>query len=72
MGLKGYRLWATGQLDSNLQSPTAAVSHLARADASFASTSAPYSAATAGCSGTSVEFEKANFETRFSLDRFEG
>jgi hypothetical protein len=24
MGLKGYRLWAMGQLDSNLQSPTAA------------------------------------------------
>jgi hypothetical protein len=23
MGLKGYRLWATGQLDSNLQSPAA-------------------------------------------------
>jgi hypothetical protein len=23
MGLKGYRLWAMGQLDSNVQSPTA-------------------------------------------------
>jgi hypothetical protein len=23
MGLKGYRLWVMGQLDSNLQSPTA-------------------------------------------------
>jgi hypothetical protein len=23
MGLKGYRLWAVGQLDSNVQSPTA-------------------------------------------------
>jgi hypothetical protein len=22
MGLKGYRLWAVGQLDSNVQSPT--------------------------------------------------
>jgi hypothetical protein len=22
MGLKGYRLWAMGQLDSNVQSPT--------------------------------------------------
>jgi hypothetical protein len=22
MGLKGYRLWVTGQLDSNVQSPT--------------------------------------------------
>jgi hypothetical protein len=28
MGLKGYRLWAMGQLDSNLQSPTEA--HLQR------------------------------------------
>jgi hypothetical protein len=25
MGLKGYRLWAMGQLDSNVQSPTAAL-----------------------------------------------
>jgi hypothetical protein len=25
MGLKGYRLWVMGQLDSNLQSPTAAL-----------------------------------------------
>jgi hypothetical protein len=25
MGLKGYRLWVMGQLDSNVQSPTAAV-----------------------------------------------
>jgi hypothetical protein len=24
MGLKGYRLWVMGQLDSNVQSPTAA------------------------------------------------
>jgi hypothetical protein len=24
MGLKGYRLWAMGQLDSNVQSPTPA------------------------------------------------
>jgi hypothetical protein len=24
MGLKGYRLWAMGQLDSNVQSPTEA------------------------------------------------
>jgi hypothetical protein len=24
MGLKGYRLWAMGQLHSNVQSPTAA------------------------------------------------
>ena len=24
MGLKGYRLWVMGQLDSNMQSPTAA------------------------------------------------
>jgi hypothetical protein len=23
MGLKGYRLWAMGQFDSNMQSPTA-------------------------------------------------
>jgi hypothetical protein len=23
MGLKGYRLWVMGQLDSNVQSPTA-------------------------------------------------
>jgi hypothetical protein len=23
MGLKGYKLWAMGQLDSNVQSPTA-------------------------------------------------
>jgi hypothetical protein len=25
MGLKGYRLWVMGQLDSNVQSPTAQV-----------------------------------------------
>ena len=25
MGLKGYRLWVMGQLDSNVQSPTAAL-----------------------------------------------
>jgi hypothetical protein len=26
MGLKGYRLWVMGQLDSNVQSPTPGVS----------------------------------------------
>jgi hypothetical protein len=26
MGLKGYRLWVMGQLDSNVQSPTALTS----------------------------------------------
>jgi hypothetical protein len=26
MGLKGYRLWVMGQLDSNMQSPTACAS----------------------------------------------
>jgi hypothetical protein len=25
MGLKGYRLWVMGQLDSNVQSPTSSV-----------------------------------------------
>jgi hypothetical protein len=29
MGLKGYRLWAMGQLDSNVQSPTAVGSGVA-------------------------------------------
>jgi hypothetical protein len=28
MGLKGYRLWAVGQLDSNVQSPTAVSSQI--------------------------------------------
>jgi hypothetical protein len=28
MGLKGYRLWVMGQLDSNVQSPTAATRNL--------------------------------------------
>jgi hypothetical protein len=28
MGLKGYRLWAMGKLDSNVQSPTTAASNL--------------------------------------------
>jgi hypothetical protein len=29
MGLKGYRLWVMGQLDSNLQSPTTSASSAA-------------------------------------------
>jgi hypothetical protein len=27
MGLQGYRLWVIGQLDSNVQSPTACLEH---------------------------------------------
>jgi hypothetical protein len=50
MGLKGYRLWVMGQLDSNVQSPTARGGHVARAlpnwRLSFV-TSAP------ACNGTS-------------------
>jgi hypothetical protein len=34
MGLKGYRLWALGQLDSNVQSPTTAFTAASRTDAS--------------------------------------
>jgi hypothetical protein len=30
MGLKGYRLWVMGQLDSNVQSPTAMSSAVTR------------------------------------------
>jgi hypothetical protein len=29
MGLKGYRLWVMGQLDSNVQRPTADPVHVA-------------------------------------------
>jgi hypothetical protein len=36
MGLKGYRLWVMGQLDSNVQSPTAAASRLSRVSNSAA------------------------------------
>jgi hypothetical protein len=37
MGLKGYRLWAMGQLDSNVQSPAAA-SAMSAAELAGAST----------------------------------
>jgi hypothetical protein len=33
MGLKGYRLWIMGQLDSNVQSPTVTASSAAAAAA---------------------------------------
>jgi hypothetical protein len=36
MGLKGYRLWVMGQLDSNLQRPTSATAFSAFTRALFA------------------------------------
>jgi hypothetical protein len=61
MGLKGYRLWVMGQLDSNVQRPTSWHSSMHG------------SLNVAMCSGTGCICEKRKgFETSFSLHRLEG
>jgi hypothetical protein len=62
MGLKGYRLWVMGQLDSNVQSPT-----LRLREGNALHTVHPAVAA-------HLTHSKANFETRISnfTHRFQG
>jgi hypothetical protein len=60
MGLKGYRLLAMGQLDSNVQSPTSRRSRRARSFSSHAV-------------AVQVDpFEKQTLTPFFSLDRCKG
>jgi hypothetical protein len=61
MGLKGYRLWVMGQLDSTCRAPPR------RSSRALARPAAPRRSA-----AVQVAFVKANFETRFSLYRLEG
>jgi hypothetical protein len=58
MGLKGYRLWAMGQLDSNVQSPTSSA---------FFCAAAALSARCAFCQGVAVHvaFERQTLKPDF-------
>jgi hypothetical protein len=57
MGLKGYRLWVMGQLDSNVQSPTEVA---ALACSSRSSTAAATSSASIGASGSASVSKKSS------------
>jgi hypothetical protein len=56
MGLKGYRLWVMGQLDSNVQSPTSA-------PATFFSSATIFSSTTPTRPATMNEHPAAGFAT---------
>ena len=61
MGLKGYRIWFMGQLDSTCRAPPRSGPQPRRLF--------PFVFAKGLVVAIQVEFEKANFETRISLDR---
>jgi hypothetical protein len=74
MGLKGYRLWVMGQLDSNVQSPTAAAAaHIATRSLTVPPPPPPplLSEPGPGPRGVALQvaFERQTLKPVYSLDR---